>query len=265
MPHFTFANRLKFALKIIAIAGFALPALPIQWLFVRFNSNAQRYLPVIFHRYVAFIIGLKIHVKGAPSKNRPLMLVSNHVSWLDIVALSAVCPVSFIAKSEIEGWGVFGLFARLQRSIFVNRSRRAATKKVNETIAERLKRNDVMLLFGEGTTGNGCAILPFKSSLIGVAGELKSLWFQPVSIVYTKLSGLPAGRYDRAHTAWYGNMELLPNLRSILTGPPIDAVIRFGSPHQIDIKTNRKKMAADLEAMSRQMTYEAHYGRKTEF
>ncbi len=259
----TFATRLKFISKIIAIAAFALPALPLQWLFVRFDMGVQRHLPVIFHRYVAFILGLRVHVVGAPSKNRPLMLVSNHVSWLDIVALSAVCPVSFIAKSEVEGWGVFGLFARLQRSVFVNRSRRTATKKVNQSIAERLKRNDIMLLFGEGTTSNGCRVLPFKSSLIGVAGEMQDLWFQPVSIAYTKHDGLPAGRYGQAHVAWYGDMELLPHLRAIFTGFALDVVVNFGDARQIDAKTNRKTMALNLETASRYMTYQAHQGRKT--
>ena len=262
MPPTIFFARLKFISKIIAIAAFAFPAIPLQWLFVRFSMSAQKHLPVVFHRYVAFILGLRIHVVSAPSKNRPLMLVSNHVSWLDIVALSAICPISFIAKSEVEGWGIFGLFARLQRSVFVNRSRRIATKKVNQTIAERLKQNDVMLLFGEGTTGNGCRVLPFKSSLIGVAGELKDLWFQPVSIAYTKLSGLPAGRYNQAHVAWYGDMELLPHLRDVFTGSSMDVVIHFGEAHQIDTKTNRKTMALNLESASRNMTYEAHYGRK---
>ncbi len=257
----SFLTQLRFSFKIIAIAAFALPALPIQWIFVRLNLPLQNQLPVLFHRYVAFIIGLRIHTVGVPAQNRPLMLVSNHVSWLDIVALSTVCPVSFIAKSEVEGWGIFGLFARLQRSIFVDRARRTATKKVNKSIAERLKHNDIMVLFGEGTTNNGCQTLPFKSSLIGVAGDLKNLWFQPVSIAYTKLNGLPAGRYERAHTAWYGDMELLPHLRAILTGAPIDAMISFGDAHQIDSKTNRKKMAANLENASRQMTYEAHFGR----
>ena len=94
-----------------------------------------------------------------------------------------------------------------------------------------------------------------------VAGDLKNLWFQPVSIAYTKLNGLPAGRYERAHTAWYGDMKLLPHLRSVLTGPAIDCVVNFGDAHQIDGKTNRKKMAANLAAKSRQMTYQAHLGR----
>ena len=90
---------ISIVLKIITLGLIALPAIPLQWLFVRFNLKFQTTLPVLFHRYAAFIIGLRIHVVGAPVKNRPLMLVSNHVSWLDIVALGAVCPVSFIAKS----------------------------------------------------------------------------------------------------------------------------------------------------------------------
>ncbi len=248
-------------LKIMALGLIALPAIPLQWLFIRFNLKLQTILPVLFHRYAAWVIGVKIHVVGAPAQNRPLMLISNHVSWLDIVALGAICPVSFIAKSEVENWGIFGLFSKLQRSIFVDRQRRSATKTVTITIAQRLKAGDVMVLFGEGTTGDGISILPFKSSLIGVAHDVNPLWFQPVSIAYTKLNSLPAGRYERAHTAWYGNMELLPHLRKILTGGALDVTISFGEALLFEHHNNRKIMSQKLETASRIMAYEAHFGR----
>ncbi len=261
MPHPIFSQQLQFAIKVIALSAFALPAIPLQWLFVRFNISAQKQLPVWFHRYAAWVMGLRLHVLGAPSQNRPLMLISSHVSWLDIVALSAICPISFIAKSEVEGWGVFGLFAKLQRSVFVDRQRRSATKKVNSTIASRLKNGDVMVLFGEGTTNDGTRVLPFKSSLIGVAGEVEKLQLQPVSIAYTKLNGLPAGRNQRAHIAWYGDMELIPHLRDVFMGGAIDVTISFGEPEPFEARSNRKTMAKKLEDTCRRMTYEAHMGR----
>jgi lyso-ornithine lipid O-acyltransferase len=261
MPHHTLSQRLTLACKITALACFALLAIPLQWLFVKLNLSAQKQLPVLFHRYAAWVLGLCVHVKGAPAIARPLMLVSSHVSWLDIVALSSICPISFIAKSEVAGWGIFGLFAKLQRSVFVNRQRRAATKKVNSSIASRLKKGDVMVLFGEGTTNDGCRVLPFKSSLIGVAGEVDGLNLQPVSIAYTKLNGMPAGRYERVHTAWYGDMDLLPSLRAVFMGGAIDVTISFGEAEPFEAHSNRKEMAKKLEETCRQMTYEAHMGR----
>jgi lyso-ornithine lipid O-acyltransferase len=262
MSHHRFSQCLKFVSKIIALGAFAFPAIPLQWLFVRFNVPAQKHLPVLFHRYAAFVIGLRVHVHGAPANHRPLMLISSHVSWLDIVALSSICPISFIAKSEVAGWGIFGLFAKLQRSVFVDRQRRIATKKVNSIIASRLKDGDVMVLFGEGTTNDGCKVYPFKSSLIGVAGEVDGLNLQPVSIAYTKLNGMPAGRFERVHTAWYGDMDLLPSLRAVFMGGAIDVTISFGENEPFEANQNRKLMAKKLEETCRRMTYEAHMGRQ---
>jgi lyso-ornithine lipid O-acyltransferase len=261
MPQYSFSSHFKFVAKVTTLGAFALPAIPLQWLFVRFNMSAQKQLPVLFHRYAAWVMGLRLHVVGRPTPNRPLMLISSHVSWLDIVALSAICPLSFIAKSEVEGWGIFGLFATLQRSVFVDRQRRSATKKVNSSIAARLKNGDVIVLFGEGTTNDGTRVLPFKSSLIGVAGEIEGLNLQPVSIAYTKLNGLPAGRNQRAHIAWYGDMDLIPHLRDVFMGGAIDVTISFGEAHMFDAQTNRKIMAKKLEDECRRMTYEAHLGR----
>ncbi len=265
------ASKIKFYLKVGGLAAFALPGIGLQWLFVRLRLPQQTRFPVLFHRYAARVIGLKRVVVGKPSNLRPLMLVSNHVSWLDVVALSSVCPLSFIAKSEVRGWGVFGLFARLQRSVFVDRQRRSATKTVNDSIAERLKSGDVMVLFGEGTTGDGVRVLPFKSSLLGAARDAMNgsvdesgVWLQPVSIAYTKLGGLPAGRFERPHTAWYGDMELLPHLRTIFISGPLDVTISFGEPERFETGTDRKQLARRLEVVSRGMTSMAHLGRRPE-
>ncbi|MBY0613548.1 MAG: 1-acyl-sn-glycerol-3-phosphate acyltransferase [Beijerinckiaceae bacterium] len=249
----------------------ALPGIALQSLFLRFDRPLKATFPVVFHRYVARVLRLRRVVRGVPATERPLMLVANHVSWLDIIALSGVMPVSFIAKSEVASWGVFGLFARLQRSIFVDRDRRSGTGAVNATIATRLKDGDVMVLFAEGTTGDGVRILPFRSALIGAARDaatreagpdgLASVYLQPVSIAYTHLSGLPAGRFERPHTAWYGDMTLPPHLKAIVTGDPLDVTISFGEPQRFDAGTDRKLLTRQLEEMVRDMTMMAHNGR----
>ncbi len=258
--------------KVAALALFALPGIGAQWIMVKARLPLQSHFPVLFHRYASRVIGMRRKVEGQISGRRPLMLVANHVSWLDIIALSAVAPVSFIAKSEVESWGIFGIFARLQRSVFVDRQRRTATKSVNSTIAERLKSGDVMVLFGEGTTGDGVRIKPFRSALIGAASEAgrlegadaASIWLQPVSIAYTGLHGLPASRYDRAHTAWYGDMELLPHLKSIFRGDPMEVTISFGEALAFDLDSDRKQLAKHLEMVTRDMTVTAHNGRSPE-
>ena len=199
MQSYTRIQSLKFYSRIVGIAVVALPGIALQRLFLRLDGRLQATFPVIFHRYVSRVLGIRRIVKGTPAMQRPLMLVANHVSWLDIIVLSAVMPVSFIAKSEVATWGVFGLFAKLQRSIFVDRERRTETQAVNATIAKRLMDGDTMVLFAEGTTGDGVRILPFRSALIGAARDIvlggadgdeaaRSVWLQPVSIAYTGLA-----------------------------------------------------------------------------
>ena len=269
----TFGKTFKFYARVAGIALLALPGVPLQQLFLKLNLPAQATFPVLFHRYVSRVLGIRRHVIGAPARDRPLMLVANHVSWLDIIVLSAVMPVSFIAKSEVANWGVFGLFAKLQRSIFVDRERRTETRAVNESIAGRLRRGDVMILFAEGTTGDGVRILPFRSALLGAArdailqkpedgGTDSYVWLQPVSLAYTGLSGLPASRYDRPHTAWYGDMTMPPHLRAILTGGALDATISFGAPIKFELTSDRKDATKRLEDEVRSMTILAHNGRR---
>ena len=270
-PPLPLRKRIKFYRRVAAIAALALPGIALQSLFLQFNWRYKSTFPVVFHRYVARVLGMRCLVTGVPAANRPLMLVANHVSWLDIIALSSVMPVSFIAKSEVASWGVFGLFAKLQRSVFVDRDRRSGTGAVNATIATRLSDGDVMVLFAEGTTGDGVRILPFRSALIGAAREaamrepgaegVGNVWLQPVSIAYTRLHGLPAGRFERPHTAWYGGMTLPPHLKAIVTGGALDVTISFGEPQRFDAGTDRKLLTRRIEDRVREMTMMAHNGR----
>jgi 1-acyl-sn-glycerol-3-phosphate acyltransferase len=128
----------------------------------------------------------------------------NHTSWLDISVITAVAPVVFVAKSEVANWPVFGLFAKLQRSVFVDRTRRAKTRDVNSEIAQRLAGGDPVLLFGEGTSSDGNRVIAFRTALIGAARDAlaeaehaKRVWIQPLSVAYTGLPRLPHDPPDR--------------------------------------------------------------------
>jgi lyso-ornithine lipid O-acyltransferase len=207
---------------------------------------------VFFHRCVLTLIGVKVAVNGGEARERPLLIVANHVSWLDIVVLGSLAPLSFIAKSEVAGWPVIGLFARLQRSIFIERERRHKTGEANAAIGARLKAGDAMLLFGEGTTGDGIHILPFRSALLGAAREAlgegaKSAFVQPLALRYTRRGGLPIGRGAMKEVAWIGDMDLAPHLMGVLSGPPIDVVVNWGEPLIYDATTDRKALTRKLE------------------
>src|SRR5260370_23259245 len=163
-----------------------------------------RRIQILDHSIVCWIRGDRIAKVGRRSEEHPLLIVENHTSWLDISVITAVAPVVFVAKREVATWPVFGLLARLQRSVFVDRTRRHKTRDVNSEIAQRLADGDPVVLFGEGTSSDGNRMLAFRTALIGSArdaiaeaGHVKRIMIQPLSVVFTVMLGLPVSRPSR--------------------------------------------------------------------
>lgn len=213
-----------------------------------FSGRAAIRIAMIWHRIVLWITGTRVIVSGAPSRDRPLLLLANHVSWLDIVVLAGTLPVSFIAKKEVAGWPVFSWLARLQRTIFVDRERRQAAGAASDQVARRMAAGEIIVLFAEGTSSDGLRVLPFRSALVGAAqravdGEAMST-LQPLAIVYRRIHGLPLGRRERARIAWYGGMELLPHLAGLLREGGVDVHLAFAPALQLGRNGDRKALTA---------------------
>lgn len=251
--------------------------LPLQALSVTLRLPTARWIPVIYHRLACFGLGVRVSTKGRLATDKGSVLITaNHASWLDIVVLGQSRPLSFIAKSEVANWPIFGWLAKLQRSIFVNRTRRSETGKVTKAIAERLAQGDAMVLFPEGTSSDGNRVLPFRSALIGAASAAMSasptegsenevappVWIQPVSIAYTAVHGLPMGRQHRPLAAWYGDMELMPHLWALLKEGALDVTISYGEPIPFDNSVNRKQVAQRAENEVRALTRAALFERQ---
>ncbi len=248
-------TRIVVALKLFVLLLCSLVLVPVQMLAIRFHWDIVHHLPVLFHRILLTLFHVRVIEKGTPPGDAPTLVVSNHVSWLDIPVIGSVHPLSFIAKSEIEGWPVVGLLARLQRSVFIDRQRRKATAEVNDALAHRLVKGEVIVLFAEGTTSDGNRLLPFRSSLVGGAqaalmhDSVEQVFLQPLAIAYTRRNGLPITRRDRPTIAWYGDMDLAPHLGLFLKGHPIDVVVTWGEP--IPFNGNRKEATAAAESAVR--------------
>lgn len=214
------------------------------------NWRLSHHMPVLFHRLVLKLLRVRVRIEGAPDNDRPLLIVSNHLSWLDIVVIGSAFPVSFIAKAEVGTWPVIGTFARMQRSVFIDRTRRTATRDAHATMTERLAGGDPLVLFAEGTTSDGHRVLPFRSALIGaatsVAEEAGAARIQPLTVAYPGRAGseTPLPGPD---LAWHGDMDLLPHLKDVIAGPPIEAVLSFGAAEAIGAEADRKVLARDLE------------------
>ncbi len=118
---------LRASAVLLAFFGLTLPLMPVQAVLLRVSDKAARRFPHWYHRQVCRILGITLKVEGAVVHDAPALLVCNHTSWLDIPVLSALAPVSFVAKLEVGGWPFVSALARLQRSIFIDRTRRQAT------------------------------------------------------------------------------------------------------------------------------------------
>ena len=234
--------------------------LPFQKLFVHTSARAARNLPHFYHRLVCRVLGIRVSVSGQPVLSQPCLIAANHVSWIDIPVLSAALPVSFIAKREVSGWPGFGLLARLQRTVFIDRDRRQTTGAGRDEIAGRLKAGDHLVLFAEGTSNDGAQVKPFKSAFFGAA-EVPGITVQPVTLAYVQHWGLPMTRRGRPLYAWYGDMDLPPHLWQALSSGPIAVEVTFHPPVAIPARGGRKIAAAEAERLVRQTLRDRLYGR----
>lgn len=260
-------TRLRLGCAAVVIALASLILLPLQCLCLYFDWRLRRYLPRLWHRIVCYWLGIRIRVHGGLEKRRPLMLASNHSSWMDILVLSTVADVAFIAKSEVRDWPVFGQFARLQKSVFIDRQQKRKTgHQVNE-IADRMAGGEIMVLFPEGTTSDGNRLLEVKSSLFGAAAAALPqapdgiVYVQPVAVAYTGVYGVPMGRYYRPLAAWPGDIELLPHLKDILAVGAIEVEVCFGEAVEYSADTNRKHVSVDVADRIRAMLSDRLLGR----
>jgi 1-acyl-sn-glycerol-3-phosphate acyltransferase len=238
-----------------------LPGIPWQASALRFNLPRRRTFPHRYHKFLCKLFGIRVTVIGTPVQDKGVLMIGNHTSYFDILVLSSVAKVSFVAKSEVQTWPFFSTLARLQQTVFVERTRRSQTGEARDQIRDRVLQGDALILFPEGTSSDGNCVLPFKSALMGAAeatigtdadGNPIHVPVQPVSVAYVGLYGMPMGRESRPLFAWYGDMDLVPHLVEAVKTGPIDVVVEFHQPITVDQVGGRKKLAAVTEAIVRE-------------
>ncbi len=220
----------------------------LQGLVLRLAPDRATYLPQLYHKLLCRLLSIDICVEGRP--NVPGLIVANHVSWKDIPILSAIRPVSLIAKREVRAWPLFGTLARLQRTIFINRDSKRNILPSLMTVQHRLLLDETLVLFPEGTTHTGMAVRPFKSSFFAAAMRTQTPLI-PVTIVYQRQHGLPLTLRLRPAVAWYGDGDLVPHLWAFMKAGPVLVKIIFHEPLMPKAFDNRKKLAAAAERLIR--------------
>src|SRR5450830_1070362 len=245
------------ALFVAAIFFTMTPLLiSVQWLLVKLGLPGWGVIAVNYYRALCGILRIRVRMVGEPVRDRAVLFISNHVSWADIPVIGSLAPIAYVSKSEIAGWPLVGTAARLQRTVFVDRSRRHQTGDAIAEIVKRLAGGTSVVLFAEGTSSDGNRVLPFRSSLVGAVKEASThaecgILIQPMSIGYTGQHGIPMGRQHRPLVAWYGDLDFMPHIKDFIARGAVDAVVSYGDPVAADGTADRKAMTKSLEGTVR--------------
>ncbi len=173
-------------------------------------------------RGVLSSLGIDYSVKGTPPAQG--LVVSNHLSYLDILIYSAVMPCSFVSKVEVNKWPYFGLAARAGGTLFIDRSSRASAAKIAAEMAKRLLLPIPVLLFPEGTSTDGSQLLPFHTALFqpAVAGGF--------AVTAAAVRYVIHGAVPESELCWFGDAPFVSHLWKALGTPGFSAAITFGGP-----------------------------------
>jgi 1-acyl-sn-glycerol-3-phosphate acyltransferase len=253
-------------LRALLIAAFFFTMTPllisVQWLLGKLKLPGWGFIASHYYRVLCSLL----RVDGNPVRSRAVLFVSNHVSWADILVIGSIAPVAFVAKREVRDWPLVGITAELQRTVFVDRTRRHQTGEAVGEIVKRLASGVSVVLFAEGTSSDGNRVLPFRSALLGAVEDAAShegdaVLIQPMSICYTGQHGIPMGRQHRPLVAWYGDLDFMPHIKAFIDQGAVDAVVSYGAPVPADGLTDRKAMTRRLEGSVRRLLTGALRGR----
>jgi 1-acyl-sn-glycerol-3-phosphate acyltransferase len=195
-------------------------------------------------RGVLSSLGIRYIAHGTPPFQG--LVVSNHLSYLDILIHSSVMPCAFVSKVEINKWPYFGVAARAGGTLFIDRSSRASVAAVAAEMTSRLKLPIAVLLFPEGTSTDGSQLLPFHTSLFDPAVKAGAP-VTPAAVRYVIEGGVP-----ERELCWYGDAPFLPHLWKALGTPGFSAEVTFGKPRVYDDRrTAARATHDDIAAMRR--------------
>ena len=178
--------------------------------------------------------GISLRIVGRPPVTGPVMLVANHISWLDIPVMHAARHCRFVSKSDVQGWPLIGTLATAAGTLYIERSSRRDALRMVRTMQEALERGEVLAVFPEGTTGDGREMLPFHANLLQAAVAAQA----PVQPVGLRFADKATGATSFA-PSYIGDETLLGSIWRTLSAPPIEAVVHYGVPEQAGERDRR--------------------------
>lgn len=236
-------GKLRIAVKLAAIVVWLLVCLPLHYLWrlgLRWPKGPPHPWPRRFLGGVCWIAGVEVAVEGKRA-GAGAFLLANHVSWIDIVALSGASGTAFVAHDGLAGIPLLRWLCTLNDTVFIARHDRASIHRQVEQVREAIAEGGALTIFPEGTTSDGTALLPFKSSLLSAFDPPPpGVAVQPVLLDYGP---------DAASIAWVGAEPGLANfLRILASDRPVTLTIHFLSPLAGEALVNRKTIAASAQA-----------------
>ncbi len=198
--------------KFLMFALLCLLVIPVQTLVLVFHKGRFSYpIPHFWHKGVCAVFGIRPVTIGKPVTDRQVLYLSNHLSYLDISLIATqLCYASFIAKSEVSGWPLFGYLSKLQQTVFIQRSRTAVGTQTR-SLTSVLEEGKSLILFPEGTSTDGKNVLPFKTSLFALPlqDHFRHLTLQPLTLKILDVDGHPPdSQAIRDLYAWHNDMTL---------------------------------------------------------
>jgi 1-acyl-sn-glycerol-3-phosphate acyltransferase len=187
------------------------------------------------------LLNVQLLVEGQAVKQGPLLVVANHISWLDILVLLAAQPVCFVSKSEVKRWPVIGWLATNVGTLYIERTSRRDAMRVVHRIAEGLQQGQIVVVFPEGTTTDGAQVLPFHANLLQAAVAVHA----PVQPVVLRFVDEATGLRSMS-PVYVDDDTLLRSVWRMLSSPPVQAHLKFLQtvPTQ---GTDRRQLAQDLQ------------------
>jgi 1-acyl-sn-glycerol-3-phosphate acyltransferase len=245
----TRVNRLKALICVVLLALWILTMVLLLAVSRVIKRLTGEWLIMRFHAGVARLFNLEIVTHGTPCVDRPTLYVCNHSSYLDVFVLGSVLPGSFIAKSEVANWPLFGSLAKLQNTLFFERNDRRAADQIS-IMRSHLLRKSNLILFPEGTSTPGDRVERFRSSLFQAARE-EQINIQPVTVAYSHYRGVPMTQAERDRYAWYLPMTFGPHFLSGLGLGRARVQIIFHDPVKLSAFADRKICAEFCETSVR--------------
>lgn len=217
-------DRLRLARAALGLTGLFAAAWP--WLLLPSGARIGRWPALLAWRSLLWGFNIRVEVHGKPLPGA--LIVANHVSWSDIPVFGLAVNAGFVAKDDVAGWPVIGRLTAAYGCLFVSREARGKAGEQAGALAAMLSHGRSMILFPEGTTGEGDRCLPFRSSLFALIPPGTPV--QPVTLRYFHRDGSPLDAAERRAVSWIGDDELAPHALALAKGDGLVARLWFDEP-----------------------------------